>query len=119
MGIKERLQQAHDNLTNHNKWDHETRPDNCPWEKLRVAHVHLNQRPWDFTIDPEVWQLGLKGYNTAFGLVGKDDASLAEEFEKIDTDNTGSKHAHTPRDTNFAAPKRSSLIEDAPAHVLL
>ena len=90
MGIKERLQQAHDNLTNHNKWDHETRPDNCPWEKLRVAHVHLNQRPWDFTIDPEVWQLGLKGYNTAFGLVGKDDASLAEEFEKIDTDNTGS-----------------------------
>ena len=89
MGIKEKLKKAHDNLVDYNKWDHETRPETCPWEKLRVAHLHLNQRPWDFTIDPETWQLALKGYNTAFGKVGKDDASLAEEFEKIDVDNTG------------------------------
>ena len=90
VGFHEKLKQAHENLTDYNKWDHETRPETCPWEKLRVAHLHLNQRPWDFTIDPETWELALKGYNSAFGKVGKDDASLALEFEKIDPDNTGS-----------------------------
>lgn len=90
MGIHEKLKQAHENLTDYSKWDHETRPETCPWEKLRVAHLHLNQRPWDFTIDPETWELALKGYNSAFGRIAKDDASLAVEFEKIDVDNTGS-----------------------------
>ena len=89
MGLTETLKQAHDNLVDYNKWDHETRPETCPWEKLRVAHLHLNQRPWDFTIDPETWQLALKGYNSAFGKVAKDDESLAEEFERIDVDCTG------------------------------
>ena len=90
VSFHEKLKAAHENLTDYNKWDHETRPETCPWEKLRVAHLHLNQRPWDFTIDPETWELALKGYNSAFGKVGKDDASLALEFEKIDPDNTGS-----------------------------